>query len=63
MTVWKQLTSMVKRAQEQCEDLLAESEKEIRKAQENTKRKKTVEKSLERLEKEKEELLEKKEFL
>ena len=54
MTVWKQLTSMVKRAQEQCEDLLAESEKEIRKAQENTKRKKTVEKSLERLEKEKE---------
>ena len=28
MTVWKQLTSMVKRAQEQCEDLLAESEKE-----------------------------------
>lgn len=62
MTVWKQLTSMVKRAQEQCEDLLAESEKEIRKAQENTKRKKTVEKSLERLEKEKEELLEKKNF-
>lgn len=31
MTVWKQLTSMVKRAQEQCEDLLAGSEKEIRK--------------------------------
>lgn len=51
--MWKQLTSMVNRAQEQCEDLLAESEKEIRKAQENTKRKKTVENAMERLEKEK----------
>lgn len=50
---------MVNRAQEQCEDLLTESEKEIRKAQENTKRKKTVENAMERLEKEKEELQEK----
>lgn len=40
LTVWKQLTSMVNRAQEQCEDLLMESEKEIRKAQENTKERK-----------------------
>lgn len=62
LTVWKQLTSMVNRAQEQCEDLLMESEKEIRKAQENTKRKKTVENTMERLEKEKEELQEKKNF-
>ena len=62
LTVWKQLTSMVNRAQEQCEDLLMESEKEIRKAQENTKRKKTVENAMERLEKEKEELQEKKNF-
>lgn len=62
LTVWKQLTSMVNRAREQCADLLTESEKEIRKAQENTKRKKTVEESLERLEKDKEELQEKKNF-
>ena len=60
ITVWKQLIAMINREQEQCGKLLEESEKEIRKSRENTKRKKTVEKVLEDLEKEKDQLQEKK---
>ncbi len=60
ITVWKQLIAMINREQEQCGKLLEESEKEIRESRENTKRKKTAEKLLEDLEKEKDQLQEKK---
>lgn len=59
-TVWKQMILMINREKEQCENLLTESDRKIREAEENTKRKKKVEKLLENLEKEKEMLQEKK---
>ena len=59
-TVWKQMILMINREKEQCEKLLTESDRKIREAEENTKRKKKVEKLLENLEKEKEMLQEKK---
>lgn len=62
MTVWNQMIFMINREKEQCEKLLAESDRKIRKAQENIKRRKTAEKLLEDLEKEKEKLQEKKNF-
>ena len=62
MTVWNQMIFMINREKEQCEKLLAESDRKIRKAQENIKRRKTAEKLLEDLEKEKEKLHEKKNF-
>ena len=55
-TVWKQMLLMINREKEQCNNLLAESDRKIREFEENTKRKKTVEKLLEDLEKEKEEI-------
>ena len=60
MTVWKTLISMINREQEKCENLLTESDKEIREVEKKIKRKKTVEKFLESLEEEKEKLREKK---
>lgn len=62
MTVWNQMIFMINREKEQCEKLLEESDRKIRKAQENIKRRKTAEKLLEDLEKEKEKLQEKKNF-
>ena len=59
-TVWKQMILMINREKEQCENLLTESDRKIREAEENTKRKKKVEKLLENLEKEKDMLQEKK---
>ena len=59
-TVWKQMILMINREKEQCENLLTESDRKIREAEENTKRKQTVEKLLENLEKEKDMLQEKK---
>ena len=59
-TVWKQMILMINREKEQCENLLTESERKIREAEENTKRKQKVEKLLENLEKEKDILQEKK---
>ena len=59
-TVWKQMILMINREKEQCENLLTESDRKIREEEENTKRKKKVEKLLENLEKEKEMLQEKK---
>lgn len=58
--VWKQMILMINREKEQCENLLTESDRKIREAEENTKRKKKVEKLLENLEKEKDMLQEKK---
>ena len=43
MTVWKQMILMINREKEQCGNLLEESDRKIQEAQENTKRKKTVE--------------------
>ena len=60
MTVWKQLITMVNNQQQQCGRFLEENDKEIRKAKENIKRKKNVEKLLEQLEKDKDRLQEKK---
>ena len=48
MTVWKQMILMINREKEQCGNLLEESDRKIREARENTKRKKTVEKLLEK---------------
>lgn len=62
MTVWKQMILMINREKEQCENLLEESDRKIREARENTKRKKTVEKLLENLQKEKDRIQEKKNF-
>ncbi len=62
MTVWNQMIFMINREKEQCEKLLAESDRKIRKAQENIKKRKTAKKLLEDLEKEKEKLQEKKNF-
>ena len=59
-TVWKQMILMINREKEQCENLLTESDRKIREAEENTKRKQKVEKLLENLEKEKDMLQEKK---
>ena len=59
-TVWKQMILMINREKEQCENLLTESDRKIREAEENTKRKQKVEKLLENLEKEKDILQEKK---
>ena len=59
-TVWKQMILMINREKEQCEKLLTESDRKIREAEENTKRKQKVEKLLENLEKEKDILQEKK---
>lgn len=59
-TVWKQMILMINREKEQCENLLTESDRKIREAEENTKRKQKVEKLLENLEKEKDTLQEKK---
>ena len=59
-TVWKQMILMINREKEQCENLLTESDRKIREAEKNTKRKKKVEKLLENLEKEKDMLQEKK---
>lgn len=59
-TVWKQMILMINREKEQCENLLTESDRKIREAEENTKRKQKVEKLLESLEKEKDILQEKK---
>ena len=59
-TVWKQMILMINREKEQCENLLTESDRKIREAEENTKRKKKVEKLLENLEKENDMLQEKK---
>ena len=59
-TVWKQMLLMINREKEQCNNLLAESDRKIREFEENTKRKKTVEKLLEDLEKEKDTFQEKK---
>lgn len=59
-TVWKQMILMINREKEQCNNLLAESDRKIREFEENTKRKKTVEKLLEDLEKEKDTFQEKK---
>ena len=59
-TVWKQMILMINREKEQCENLLTESDRKIREAEENTKRKLKVEKLLENLEKEKDILQEKK---
>ena len=58
--VWKQMILMINREKEQCENLLTESDRKIREAEENTKRKQKVEKLLENLEKEKDILQEKK---
>ena len=58
--VWKQMILMINREKEQCENLLTESDRKIREAEENTKRKQKVEKLLENLEKEKDMLQEKK---
>lgn len=60
VTVWKQMILMINREEEQCGNLLAESDEKIREARENIKRKKTVEKLLEDLQKEKDRLQEKK---
>lgn len=62
MTVWKQMILMINREKEQCGNLLEESDRKIREARENTKRKKTVEKLLENLQKEKDRIQEKKNF-
>ena len=62
MTVWKQMILMINREKEQCGNLLEESDRKIREARENTKRKKTVEKLLENLHKEKDRIQEKKNF-
>ena len=62
MTVWKQMILMINREKEQCGNLLEESDRKIQEAQENTKRKKTVEKLLENLQKEKDRIQEKKNF-
>ena len=62
MTVWKQMILMINREKEQCGNLLEESDRKIRAARENTKRKKTVEKLLENLQKEKDRIQEKKNF-
>lgn len=59
-TVWKQMILMINREKEQCKNLLTESDRKIREAEENTKRKQKVEKLLENLEKEKDILQEKK---
>lgn len=59
-TVWKQMILMINREKEKCENLLTESDRKIREAEENTKRKQKVEKLLENLEKEKDILQEKK---
>ena len=59
MTVWKQMILMINREKEQCGNLLEESDRKIREARENTKRKKTVEKLLENLQKEKDRIQEK----
>ena len=59
-TVWKQMILMINREKEQCKNLLTESDRKIREAEENTKRKQKVEKLLEKLEKEKDILQEKK---
>ena len=62
MTVWKQMILMINREKEQCGNLLEESDRKIREARENIKRKKTVEKLLENLQKEKDRIQEKKNF-
>ena len=62
MTVWKQMILMINREKEQCGNLLEESDRKIREARENTKRKKTVEKLPENLQKEKDRIQEKKNF-
>lgn len=62
MTVWKQMILMINREKEQCGNLLEKSDRKIREARENTKRKKTVEKLLENLQKEKDRIQEKKNF-
>ena len=59
-TVCKQMILMINREKEQCKNLLTESDRKIREAEENTKRKQKVEKLLENLEKEKDILQEKK---
>ena len=62
MTVWKQMILMINREKEQCGNLLEESDRKIREARENTKRKKTVEKLLENIKKEKDRIQEKMNF-